>query len=207
MMMSQRTTKLTVRLVRPAKTQISLRIHTVWSESSLIACAFNSLQIIQRDKWELLPYCITKTCLYNFEPLKPHFYVIKLGFRVVYIIFLISAQKHGLWVLVRIASVRKFLRVPTISVLSRNMKNIRVSLSENFRFLEVKFSMYLNRRVFVMGWMYRLIWVFAGHTGLIVGFVMRWLIHEINCIHSKAFWLPIFRINMVFCICHLLIVK
>ena len=23
--------------------------------------------------------------------------------------------------------------------------------------------------------MYRLIWVFAGHTGLIVGFVMRWL--------------------------------
>ena len=31
-------------------------------------------------------------------------------------------------------------------VLSRNMKNIRVFLSENFRFLEVKFSKYLNRR-------------------------------------------------------------
>ena len=30
------------------------------------------------------------------------------------------------------------------------MKNIRVFLSEKFRFLEVKFSMYLNRRVFVM---------------------------------------------------------
>ena len=26
------------------------------------------------------------------------------------------------------------------------------------------------------GWMYRLIWVFAGHTGLIVGFVVHWLI-------------------------------
>ena len=25
------------------------------------------------------------------------------------------------------------------------------------------------------GWMYRLIWVFAGHTGLIVGFVEGWL--------------------------------
>ena len=35
---------------------------------------------------------ITKTCLYNFEPLKPHFYIIKLGFTGVYIIFLISAQ-------------------------------------------------------------------------------------------------------------------
>ena len=30
------------------------------------------------------------------------------------------------------------------------MKNIRVFLSENFKFLEVKFSIYLNRRVFVM---------------------------------------------------------
>ena len=30
------------------------------------------------------------------------------------------------------------------------MKNIRVFLSENFQFLEVIFSKYLNRRVFVM---------------------------------------------------------
>ena len=33
---------------------------------------------------------ITKTCLYNVDPLKPHFYIIKLGFPEVYIIFLIS---------------------------------------------------------------------------------------------------------------------
>ena len=38
------------------------------------------------------PACITKTCLYNFDPLKPHFYIVKLGFTGVYIIFLISAQ-------------------------------------------------------------------------------------------------------------------
>ena len=31
------------------------------------------------------------------------------------------------------------------------MKNIRVFLSENFQFLEVKFSIYLNRLVLVMG--------------------------------------------------------
>ena len=31
---------------------------------------------------------ITKTCLYNFDPLKPHFYIVKLGFTGVDIIFL-----------------------------------------------------------------------------------------------------------------------
>ena len=40
---------------------------------------------------------ITKTCLYNFDPLKPHFYIVKLGFTGVNINFLISAQKHRLW--------------------------------------------------------------------------------------------------------------
>ena len=49
--MNQRTTKPSLILVRPAKTQISLRIRAVWSESSLIACAFYSLQAI-----------LTKTC-------------------------------------------------------------------------------------------------------------------------------------------------
>ena len=51
---------------------------------------------------------ITKTHLYSFDPLKPHFYIIKLGFTGVYIIVLISAQKHRLWVLVRTASSRRF---------------------------------------------------------------------------------------------------
>ena len=36
------------------------------------------------------------------------------------------------------------------------MKNIRVFfLSENFQFLEVKFSIYLNRRVFVMAFFFK----------------------------------------------------
>ena len=37
---------------------------------------------------------ITKTCLYNVDPLKSHFYTVKLGFTGVFIIFLISAQKQ-----------------------------------------------------------------------------------------------------------------
>ena len=53
-------------------------------------------------------FIITKTNLYNFDPLKPHFYIVKLGFTGVYIIFLISAQKHRLSVLVRTASARRF---------------------------------------------------------------------------------------------------
>ena len=39
---------------------------------------------------------ITKTYLYNFDPLKPHFYTVKLEFTGVYIIFLMFAQKHRL---------------------------------------------------------------------------------------------------------------
>ena len=109
--------------------------------------------------WHIV--CITKTRLNSFDPLKPHFYIVKLGFTGVYIIFLISAQKHRLWVLVRTASPktvvlvrttsqRRFWRVPTIYVLSRNMKNIRYFYLKIFSFWVVKFSVYLNRHVFVM---------------------------------------------------------
>ena len=44
--MSQRMTKPTIRLVRPAKTQISLRIRVVWSESLLSACAYFSFRFL-----------------------------------------------------------------------------------------------------------------------------------------------------------------
>ena len=94
--------------------------------------------------------CITKTCLYNSDPLKPHFYIVKLGFRGVSIIFLILLEKHRFWVLIRTASPRRFLQVPTIYVLSRNMKNIRIFCLIIFPFSVVKFSIYLNRRVLVM---------------------------------------------------------
>ena len=51
---------------------------------------------------------ITKIRLYNFDPLKPHFYIIKLWFTGSYISFLILLKKHSLWVLVRIASPWRF---------------------------------------------------------------------------------------------------
>ena len=83
-------------------------------------------------------------------PLNSTFLFVKLGFTGVYIIFLISAQKHRLWVLIGTASSRRFQRVPTIYVLSRNVKNIRFFYTENFHFSMIKFSIYFNRHVFVI---------------------------------------------------------
>ena len=65
---------------------------------------------------------ITSPC--NEHPLTAHFYIVKLGLTGVYIIFLIFALKHRLWVLVRTASLRRFYCVPTINVVSKNKKNI-----------------------------------------------------------------------------------
>ena len=86
-----------------------------------------------------------KTCLYNFDPLKPHFYSVKLGFTGVYIIFLISALKHRFSVLVRGGS----NEYPQ-SIFEQKYEKYQRFLSENVQFLEVKFSTYLHRRVFVM---------------------------------------------------------
>ena len=47
---------------------------------------------------------IMKTYLYDFDPLKPHLSGVYRGKHY----FLISAQKHRLWVLVRTASVSRF---------------------------------------------------------------------------------------------------
>ena len=80
----RRMEKPTLRLVLPTKTKISLRFPAAWSDSSLTACAFDSLQTIKRE-------------------------------------------------------------------------------------------IHVNKCSCHTRWMYRLIWVIAGHTGLIVGFVVRWL--------------------------------
>ena len=50
------------------------------------------------------------------------------------------------------------------------MKNISFFLSKNFQFLEVKFSVYLNRRVFVM-------FLLASGKGMFRGFVISFTYH------------------------------
>ena len=52
---------------------------------------------MQLDLGRLSDYSITKTYLYNFDPLKPHFYIVKLGFTGVYniILFLVKNRDCG----------------------------------------------------------------------------------------------------------------
>ena len=90
---------------------------------------------------------ITKTCLYNFYPLKPHFNIVKLGFTGVF--YLISAPKHRLWVLVRTASPAVLTSTHNLCFEQKYEKYQNFS-SENFHFLVIKFSVYLNRHVLVM---------------------------------------------------------
>ena len=59
-------------------------------------CSKTSIVVLVRMQ-KICFGCITRTRLYNFDLLKPHFYIVKLGFTGVNIIFLISAQKHRLW--------------------------------------------------------------------------------------------------------------
>ena len=94
--------------------------------------------------WCFQGQSITKTYLYNFDPVKPHCLYSKTGVHRGIHYFSYFCSKHRLWELVRTASARWFYRVPTIIVLSRNMKKISELLSENFQFLMMKFSTDLN---------------------------------------------------------------
>ena len=102
------------------------------------------------DKRILVWQCITKTCLYNFYPLKPHFYIVKLEFTGVYIIFLILLKnidcKHSLE-LPHWGSSNEYPQSMFWAGIWKKYQNFS---SENFPFLVVKFSIYLNRRVFLM---------------------------------------------------------
>ena len=82
---------------------------------------------------------ITRTFLFNFDLLKPHFYIVKLGFTEVAIIFLILLESIG-----------KAVLTSTHNICFEQKYEKYEFLSENFQFLEMKFSIYLHRRIFVM---------------------------------------------------------
>ena len=68
-----------------AKAKMSLGLALAWWRFAILRKLVDN----SPDKHD-----ITKTCLYNNDPLKPHFYIVELGFTGVYIIFLISAQNR-----------------------------------------------------------------------------------------------------------------
>ena len=84
---------------------------------------------------------ITKTCLCNFDPLKPHFYIVKLGFTGVYIIFLISAQNLDCGYSLELPRRGGSNEYPQSRFWAK-IRKISDFLSENFLFLVVKFSVY-----------------------------------------------------------------
>ena len=80
-----------------------------------------------------------KTCLYNFDPLKPHFYIVKLGFTGVYMIYLVSVQKHRLWVLFRSPRRGGSNEYPQSVFWEKYEKYQSFFFSENFQFFEWNF--------------------------------------------------------------------
>ena len=109
----------------------------------------NQTNVRQTLRLALSYTSITKTCPYNIDPLKPHFYIVKLEFTGVYIIFLISAQNIDCGYSLeppRWGGSNEYHNL----CFEQKYENYRSFVSENFQFLEVKFSIYLNRRVYVM---------------------------------------------------------
>ena len=111
---------------------------------------FSCTYLLRCFKWMPLIYdAIMKTYLYNFDPLKPRFNIVKLGFTRIYIILLISAQNIDCGYSLKPPRRGASNEYPQ-SIFWAEMWKISAFLSENFHFLVVKFSVYLNRHVFVM---------------------------------------------------------
>ena len=106
--------------------------------SNFLNCIFTG-----DEMWIHMLKHITKTCLYNFDPHKPNFYVVKLGFTGVYVIFLISAQNIDCGYSLEPPRQGGSNEYPQ-SMFWAEMWKIPELLSENFHFLVVKFSVYLN---------------------------------------------------------------
>ena len=83
----------------------------------------------------LMSHTSQKEAYIILTPLKPHFYIVKLGYTGVYINFLISAQKHRLLVLVRTALPRAILTSTHNLCFEQKYEKYQSFLSENFQFL------------------------------------------------------------------------
>ena len=125
------------------------RLICVFSVRICLKARFRMARPIDDCVNALVFYLITKTCLYNFDPLKAHIYIVKLGFTGVQIIFLISARKHRLWYSLEPPRRGGPNEYPQ-SMFWAEIWKISVFLFEFFQFLEVEFSVYLNRHAFVM---------------------------------------------------------
>ena len=93
---------------------------------------------------------ITKTCLYNVDPLKPHFYIVKLGFTGYTLFFLFLLKNIDCGYSLEPPHRGYSNEYPQSIFWAEIWKISDFFFFENVHFLGVKFSVYLNRRVFVM---------------------------------------------------------
>ena len=117
-----------------------------------VSSAWPAIYMNCEQKSKMLP--ITKPCLCNYDPIKPHFYIVKLGFTGVYVVFLISTQNIDCGYSLkppRRGGSNEYHNL----CFEQKFEKYQIFLSENFQFLEVKFSIYLNRFVFEMIWKQR----------------------------------------------------
>ena len=68
----------------------NISVHAIFNDKKFNDTLTNDIASFEQLGPDVVRQYITKTRLYNFDPLKPHFYIVKLGFTGVYIIFLIS---------------------------------------------------------------------------------------------------------------------
>ena len=144
----------------------------------------------QTDK---IPICaehtITKTCLYIFDPLKPHFYIVKLGFTGVFIIFQDSAQNIDCGYSLEPPRRGGSNENSQSMFWAESWKNIRIFYLKIFIFLVVKFSVYLNRHVFVMPG--------AGQTKAGVSETLRPQSIDLTLLAPNIFWYLAYKVKMV----------
>ena len=86
-----------------------------------------------------LDISVTKTCLYNVDRLKPHFYIIKLGLTGVYIMFHISAQNIDCGYSLEPPQRGGSNEYPQSMFVSWHKKNIRIFIW-NYSYFAGKFS-------------------------------------------------------------------
>ena len=136
---------------------------SVHSLSLIRACAVRN-----PNRWTLQNVSMESICrdasrkhIYNFDPLKPQFYIVKLGFTGVYIIFLISAQNIDCGYSLEPPRQGGSNEYPQFMFWAEIRKNIWIFYLKICQFLVVKCSICLNRPVFVMETfgMCELIWI------------------------------------------------
>ena len=139
-------------------------------------------------------FTVTKIYLYNFDPLKTHFYIVKLGFTGVYIVFFLFLLKN--------IGCRYSLEPPRRgcsheypqSMFRAEIWKYQIFYQKIFSFLVVKFSIYLNRHVFVM----RLSLFIFRHSnwGRLSNFNIKILFRHSYWDRISYFCFPFFRLSL-----------